>query len=266
MSLRGVLLDRVLVHVRPTAHARVRWNDAVRDGGAHATLMRAFVRPGDTAMDIGANWGLYTQGLAELVGPGGQVVAFEPGPDHARVAKVVAGQGNVRLIQAAVSGTAGTVRMSVPEAGDTTLGALTRIGDETPEGSRGFEVQTVRLDDVEVDRGRLSFIKCDVEGHEDAVLDGGERTFREHHPVLLIEIEHRHRERPVAEILDRLVSWGYDAYALTSTGLRPAAEFDLERDQLAHLVDGTLPVDVPAGYVNDFLFLPAGQAPPALGG
>ena len=39
----------------------------------------------------------------------------------------------------------------------------------------------------------VGFIKVDVEGHEEEVIDGGFRVIARDHPVLLIEIEERHR-------------------------------------------------------------------------
>src|SRR5919112_1930622 len=38
------------------------------------------VRPGDTVLDVGAHFGIYTLLASELVGPSGRVVAFEPDP------------------------------------------------------------------------------------------------------------------------------------------------------------------------------------------
>src|SRR5512144_2877298 len=44
-------------------------------------LLDSFLRPGDWALDIGANVGHYTLRMAELVGREGRVVAVEPVPD-----------------------------------------------------------------------------------------------------------------------------------------------------------------------------------------
>src|SRR5947208_12661461 len=38
------------------------------------------VRPGETAVDVGANYGLYSFHLSKAVGPAGRVYAFEPVP------------------------------------------------------------------------------------------------------------------------------------------------------------------------------------------
>src|ERR1044071_5090239 len=42
------------------------------------TLFHQLLRPGDLAVDVGANIGALTLGMARLVAPGGAVVAFEP--------------------------------------------------------------------------------------------------------------------------------------------------------------------------------------------
>ena len=41
-------------------------------------LFRQLLRPGDVAIDVGANIGALTVGMARLVQPGGAIVAFEP--------------------------------------------------------------------------------------------------------------------------------------------------------------------------------------------
>lgn len=43
-------------------------------------LMKQFLRPGQTVLDVGANVGYLTRFFARLVGPAGKVYAFEPNP------------------------------------------------------------------------------------------------------------------------------------------------------------------------------------------
>src|SRR6202008_4652242 len=43
-----------------------------------AATIQKLVKPGDVALDIGANIGAHTLGLARSVGPQGRVFAFEP--------------------------------------------------------------------------------------------------------------------------------------------------------------------------------------------
>lgn len=155
--------------------------------------------------------------------------------------------------------------MVVPHAPGTSADALARLGVPGTDTAGVFEVVTTRLDDLDLaGHSNLTLIKCDVEGHEDAVLRGAETTVRANRPALMVEIEERHRNRPVTEAFELLASWDYDGYVVSGGGLRPLAAFDIDRDQRSHLVDGRLPLRVPAGYLNDFLFLPKGTAPPQL--
>ncbi len=45
-------------------------------------VLRSVIRPGMTAVDVGANIGIYSRYPARLCGPNGRVVAFEPSPDN----------------------------------------------------------------------------------------------------------------------------------------------------------------------------------------
>jgi hypothetical protein len=110
------------------------------------------------------------------------------------------------------------------------------------------------LDDVLGDAPRIDVIKIDVEGHEDAVLAGADTVLRRHRPSLLIEMEQRHRGNDPRPMMERLVSeYGLTGYAVFPDGLRPLAQFDLQRDQVGFLT-GDEDEIMPEGYVNDFLF------------
>lgn len=69
----------------------------------------AMLRPGDLALDLGANMGVVT---AVLAATGADVVAFEPDPlAFATLQDKFADQPNVSLVQAAVGVGSGTVRL-----------------------------------------------------------------------------------------------------------------------------------------------------------
>jgi hypothetical protein len=129
----------------------------------------------------------------------------------------------------------------------------------------GTETVQVSLTTLEAVAGSLSsirFIKCDVEGHEHEVLIGAREVLRRSKPVLLIEVEQRHRRRAVGETFDLLSRLGYDGYMLTAKGPRPLAEFDVQEHQLALVAADPSATRPPTGYVNDFLFLPSGMPLP----
>jgi FkbM family methyltransferase len=244
--------------------AKLHWAGARMDGDPTLAIIDALVHDRDVVVDAGADWGIYALRLAELVGLPGRVHAFEPNPlSHERLTTVVELDPQVRVHAAALSDRAGTATLHVPvDAGEAIgpLGSLRALGDVPCET---VEVATVTLDDaLGGDAERVSFVKVDVEGHELAVLHGAERLLASARPALLVEIEHRHAGDRMGATFDYLASLGYAASAVTARGLLPFAEFDLERDQLAHL-DGGLQGDVPREYVHDFLFLPADQPTPS---
>ena len=49
---------------------------------AERKLLRKTLSPGDVAVDVGANIGIYTQLLSRWVGPTGLVHSFEPSPEN----------------------------------------------------------------------------------------------------------------------------------------------------------------------------------------
>ena len=71
-------------------------------------------------------------------------------------------------------------------------------------------------------------------------------------PVVLVEVEQRHRDGDVQEVFDYLAGLGYEGAFVRAGSLHPIDSFDVERDQL-RLVSHD-PTEVPFGeYVCDFL-------------
>jgi len=218
------------------------------------------VRPGDVCLDIGASWGLFTHRLAEIVGPSGVVHSFEPNPvNHRSLERIRAGRSNVRIHHCALSAADGVAELRMPRRRGASVHAMGSISVPVARAGLFVEavpVETRRLDDVLGDAlSGVRFVKCDVEGHEQAMLDGAQRLLTEARPAVLIEIEQRHRESPVVETFDRFAAAGYEGYALGTGRLVPLAQFDVERHQLSLLAEGELQPAPPPGYLNDFLFV-----------
>lgn len=150
--------------------------------------LAGLVNPGDCALDVGANIGVYTKRLSGLVGRDGKVISIEPLPttfdileSNIRTLKL----DNVRCVNAAVSDHAGLVSMEVPRY-DTGWENIYRARVvDTPGGS----VRSISLDKAFRRLDRVDFIKCDVEGHELSVLRGASAIIKKHHPKWLIEID-----------------------------------------------------------------------------
>ena len=50
-------------------------------GADERRILRRFIRAGMTVVDVGANLGLYSLAMADVAGPAGRVISFEPDPD-----------------------------------------------------------------------------------------------------------------------------------------------------------------------------------------
>ena len=142
------------------------------------------VRPGQVALDLGANHGYYTLLLADLVGPGGEVHAFEPNPRLAELLDMnIALNGFWRVARArreavgealAAGAGAAVARLMVPVR-DPKNAHLMPPGQGVPEGldPARFAVHEVPLTSLdEAVPGRVHFMKVDVEGAEEAVWRG----------------------------------------------------------------------------------------------
>ena len=149
--------------------------------GPGLALLDELVGPGDLVVDAGANRGVFTVRLSELVGPAGRVLAFEPNPECVRRLEQIAGAaGNVVVHASALSDVPGVAVLHVPVRSGTpprrarAPGARSRRATRSrspSRPSRSTRFSTPRT-------GRVRFVKCDVEGHELAVLRGAARRAR----------------------------------------------------------------------------------------
>jgi FkbM family methyltransferase len=183
--------------------------------------------PGELAIDIGANIGYMTGVLAVAVGPAGSVLAFEPHPAlHGELLGNVAawrrrgGVAEIEVHQTAVSADTGSALLYVPAGfganrGTSSLDAIDALA------AAELEVRTVTLDAVLEGRGPVGLLKIDVEGHEEAVLQGARRLLRSRAVRDILFEEHRALPTPVTR---RLEAEGYTVLGLAErlAGLRLA--------------------------------------------
>ena len=78
-------------------------------------------------------------------------------------------------------------------------------------------VDTRQLDGLLSTQTGITFMKCDVEGHEDAVLAGGIELLTRERPTVLIELEERHRDEPVETAFAFFGELGYSGWAVSPT-------------------------------------------------
>jgi len=194
------------------------------------------VGPGAVCVDVGAEYGLYTWTLANLVGRTGAVHAVEPQPDLDRLldlAKRALGASNVTVLHGALGDEPGAGRLSRPSRLLPVHGR-SFLSDRTTGLGSNAEFHRHRLIDVRVDTldafveqlglTRLDLIKADIEGGEARLLAGGDRTLRRFHPHLLLELEDRHLVRfntCAADVVAHLAELGYQPSHWERDGWQP---------------------------------------------
>jgi FkbM family methyltransferase len=151
-------------------------------------FMARFLKRGMCVADVGANHGYFTVLMADIVGPEGRVIAFEPHPRTAsllRKSLAVNGFGErVEVVECAVSdmdGASLTFHMPTGEPKNA------RIVDRTHDSIATVTVRSTTLTTSLADWAKLDFIKIDVEGAEEAALRGGADLLERTKPSLLLE-------------------------------------------------------------------------------
>jgi FkbM family methyltransferase len=167
-----------------------------------------WLRPGMTCIDIGANLGVYSLPIARLVGPEGQVFAYEPAAETCRllaISKAKNGADNLHIIAAALS--------DGERLGHLVLATSSELN--TLDGSGpGESVQITSLDAEEKTRnwGGIDFIKIDAEGEEERILAGAGSFFAKQSPLVMFEV--RAVAKQNEDLPSAFVAMGFGLYRL----------------------------------------------------
>ncbi|MDB5413666.1 MAG: hypothetical protein JWR10_2001 [Rubritepida sp.] len=173
-------------------------------------VAQKILRPGDTALDIGANLGLVTMAMADAVGPSGRIEAFEPQPRFAALARRSAelnGYRQVTIHQVALGRDDRQVELHIPyeNMGRASIGRSEGT-DETIEVQQRDAGALLE----QLDLGPIRLLKMDVEGYETEVIAGAEAFLRGNTPdAILFELndyEGAFRDQP---LIGQLMALGY---------------------------------------------------------
>lgn len=175
-------------------------------------FVRRLLMPGQVAIDVGANYGVYTLSMAAAIGSAGKLYAFEPDgvTAHQLRASVDAnGFDQVEIIQRAVSDVAGRGRFEVSENAE-----LSRLlaDDETSAQSVGVDTTTLDRCRNELQWDRIDFIKIDAEGQEPHVVRGASRLLTDLSPLVMAE--YKHGAELNLTLIEEFACLGYRAYRL----------------------------------------------------
>lgn len=240
----------------------LNWREAKfygRYGEVELHLLKFLCRRDADAIDVGANDGSYVHYLRRHAH---KVVAFEPMPVLASALRKKFPGGDVVIEQVALSDRADTVELHMPVVDGIVVTGCSTISIDasgTYPATQAINVSMDRLDTVY--KGRAGFIKIDVEGHEQAVLDGALQTIRRCRPRVLVEIDDRLSPGGLARARTYFDSLGYTGHYVRKGKLEPISTFSIEEMQRPdRLPDLTAPLTERkrfGAYIYNFIFLPA---------
>ncbi len=210
-------------------------------------LLRPFVRPGDSFIDVGANHGSFSIVAAKLVGRDGLVVSIEPQPRLAGLLRrsLAHSEARFEVHQIACGDRSEQVKFYVPLATSGSASLFDRYSATSRH--RTIEVAMRRIDNV-IDWRRLpgrAFIKLDIEGGERAFLLGAGQLIRATAPAMLIEMNSaamRAAGTSRTSLVQALIDLGYERFV---TPEEPRLQRPLADQAVA--IDGDL-IALPASF------------------
>ncbi len=182
------------------------------------TLTR-LLRPGAIFWDIGAHTGFFSLLASRIVGPGGQVHAFEPMTlNRERLTRSIAANAasNVSIHAEAVAATSADAFLHAhPE---TVMWSL--VGEATAASDNGERVTCRGLDDLGAILGPPDVVKVDAEFAELDVLRGGVNLLTTHRPAVIVEFMNADDLAEARRLLPpfRFEHIGQDHWLLTPDG------------------------------------------------
>jgi FkbM family methyltransferase len=168
-----------------------------------------------TFWDVGANVGYYTW-LTKSIAPKAEGRMFEPDADNAALIRETMHRtplNGIVLREVAMSDTQNRMTFVRDKVSGSTGGIQETLGtfsqDQWGVVGPTITVDTVTLDQERARAGAVDLLKIDVEGHEEAVVRGGQRTIEKDQPILIFECSHGGTE--ITGFLSRLGYWVGDA-------------------------------------------------------
>jgi len=128
------------------------------------------LRPGATAIDVGANYGYVSMVLGSVVGSSGRVLSFEGDERIYQVLEATATRNHP-------NGSVQCVRALVGDGSDTVFGSTVGFDDFADGGASGV-----------VDFGTVAAVKIDTDGDDFAVLRGMSQLIESNQPLVVVEL------------------------------------------------------------------------------
>lgn len=181
------------------------------------TVISKFIKPGDTVIDCGANFGYNSVLMGNRIKESGKLFSFEP-------QRIIYQQlsGNLILnniynaitFQLALGDKEGDIQMSPIDYEQSWV----NIGDLSI-GYGGEKVKIIKLDNLLDEVDTVNFLKLDIQGYELFVLKGAFQILSVHKPDIFIEIEdHQLAKFDITrgELISYIKSFGYRIFNINN--------------------------------------------------
>ncbi|BAZ40625.1 methyltransferase FkbM family protein [Calothrix sp. NIES-4101] len=241
-SIRAILPPSFVIHLIAMKN--------YRNGEPELRILKSLVDPNKNSLDIGANKGVYTYFLSRL---SRQVFAYEPNPELAKFLTQSV-SSNVTVQTIALSNSEGQATLSIPIVDSFLYDQLGTLSNNI--GVSPGKTYTVPLKPLDHQgHTNVGFIKIDVEGHEEAVIDGAVALLKQQRPTIMVEIEQRHHpDKNIDEIFTKILSLGYEGFFLINGELKTLNDFSLEKYQDTNNYHGH--ASLGKTYISNFIFKP----------
>jgi FkbM family methyltransferase len=174
-----------------------------------------YLTEGMTAIDIGANLGVYSLPMAKAVGPGGRVYAYEPGSANRRHLEASAALNCLASLQILPLALSDRPRQGWLRLANS--GELNSIVNSANAGTECVEISSLDAQAQQLGWTKsVDFIKIDAEGQEAKIVAGGRDFFHRFSPVVLYEIRHTSSNNETLRWMFEAL--GYGAYRLSGDG------------------------------------------------
>lgn len=184
------------------------------------SIFKLLIKPGDVAVDIGANIGFHTLYFAELVGEKGKVISFEPVLYNFNSLKeniALNNFKNIKIHNIALSNKEEELTIDIDEE-SRNPGSFNLF-----EKEGNTHIKCAIGDEILINEP-INFIKIDVEGYEGFVMQGLMKTIEKHHPILVFEYDVNYNHKtglPDQYLFNLLKPLNYSFFKVDRNGLIP---------------------------------------------
>ncbi|SEG37605.1 methyltransferase, FkbM family [Halpernia humi] len=229
-------------------------NLKVRNVEPEMLWLKNYLKKDFVFFDIGSNVGSYLRLVENILNPK-NIYAFEPNQRLFKRLKRLFPKANLFDLALSDENTEAEFKIPVIKGQEKNSRGTLRT-DFSENNEEKFIIEKVKVQTFDswiLDKNisKIDIIKIDVEGNEMKTLRGAKESISHFRPILLVEMEQRHHEEHLKNLVEEIENWGYSANYLNRK------TFELERlsDEI-YLSQKKSEIEDKNGYINNFIFIP----------